>query len=54
MAVRGELPETYAAIPLFAALTGLRPEEWISASPSRRDSISGATFVSVYTGRELP
>jgi integrase len=44
-AVADELPVMWAALPLFAGLTGLRPEEWLALE--RRDVDRGAGIVHV-------
>ena len=49
-AVAEELSPAFRAIPLFAALTGLRPEEWIALTRAEIDREAGVVHVRrVYT-----
>jgi integrase len=49
-ALAAELPRETAAIPLFAGLTGLRPEEWLALERGDIDRANGIVYVRrVYT-----
>jgi integrase len=53
-AVAAELPDAYAPLPIFAALTGLRPSEWIAVERGDLDRAAGVVHVRrVYTDGTL-
>lgn len=49
-AIADELPDRYRVVPIFAALTGLRPEEWIPLRAKDLDLRAGVVYVRrIYT-----